>query len=91
MHLNRTKLICEHTYFYIDHQLNEHLRKLLLYISAMFAFKNASKLVNDKQALQERLKGVPSVVVDGLLSRFTETSRDKNQYVFSISWLSARH
>ncbi|THG94133.1 hypothetical protein EW026_g7279 [Hermanssonia centrifuga] len=53
--------------------------KLLLYISAMFAFKNASKLVNDKQALQERLKGVPSVVVDGLLSRFTETSRDKNQ------------
>ena len=49
----------------------------------MFAFKNASRLVNDKTALQERLKDVPSLVVDGLLSRFTETSRDNNQCVQS--------
>ncbi|KAJ3528889.1 hypothetical protein NM688_g7932 [Phlebia brevispora] len=55
---------------------NKTLLKMLLYISAMFAFKNASRLVNDKPALQERLKDVPSIVVDGLLSRFTETSRD---------------
>ena len=49
----------------------------------MFAFKNASRVVNDKAALQERLKDVPSLVVDGLLSRFTETSRDNNQCVQS--------
>ncbi|KAI0920527.1 hypothetical protein AcV5_010239 [Taiwanofungus camphoratus] len=68
--------------------INQHLRllfsapklkktdmKILLYISTMFAFKMASRLLNDKPALQDRLKGVPSIVVDGLLSRFTETTR----------------
>ena len=54
---------------------------MLLYISSMFAFKFAARIVNDKTALQARLQDVPSIVVDGLLSRFTETSRDKNEYV----------
>lgn len=52
----------------------------------MFAFRASSRLVNDKQALQERLKDVPTIVVDGLLSRFTETSRDKNEYVWTASY-----
>ncbi|GJE92909.1 RNA polymerase I associated factor, A49-like protein [Phanerochaete sordida] len=53
--------------------------KILVYISAMLAFRAASRVVSDKQVLQERLKSVPSIVVDGLLSRFTEASRDTNQ------------
>ena len=55
--------------------------KILMYISAMFAFKTAGRVLNDRTALQDRLKDVPSIVVDGLLSRFTETSRDKNECV----------
>lgn len=51
----------------------------------MLAFRAASRVVSDKQVLQERLKAVPSIVLDGLLSRFTESSRDKNEYVvFSL-------
>ncbi|OSX57880.1 hypothetical protein POSPLADRAFT_1155569 [Postia placenta MAD-698-R-SB12] len=52
--------------------------KVLLYISAMMAFKMASRSVNDKEALQKRLSGVPQTVIDGLLSRFTETTRNTN-------------
>lgn len=51
----------------------------------MLAFRAASRVVSDKQVLQERLKSVPSIVVDGLLSRFTEASRDTNQCV-SLVW-----
>ena len=51
----------------------------------MLAFRAASRIVSEKQVLQERLKAVPTIVLDGLLSRFTESSRDKNQ---SVSWLS---
>ncbi|KAI0688017.1 RNA polymerase I associated factor, A49-like protein [Cytidiella melzeri] len=58
---------------------NKTTVKILIYISALFAFKNAARIVNDKQALQDRLKNVPSLVLDGLLSRFTETSKDKNE------------
>lgn len=53
--------------------------KILWYISTMIAFKNASKTLNDKDKLYERLKSVPSIVVDGLLSRFTESSRDSTK------------
>lgn len=55
-----------------------------MYISAMLAFKNAARLVHDKQVLQERMKHTPSIILDGLLSRFTETSKDKNEYVLVI-------
>lgn len=67
----------------IDYRLTKltddlHNRKVLLYISAMMAFKMASRSVNDKEALQKRLSGVPQTVIDGLLSRFTETTRNTN-------------
>ncbi|KZT03300.1 RNA polymerase I associated factor A49-like protein [Laetiporus sulphureus 93-53] len=52
--------------------------KTLFYISAMFAFKMASRSVNNKETLQTRLNGVPQIVIDGLLSRFTETARVSN-------------
>ena len=41
--------------------------------------KSLQKVVDDKQKLQERLRHVPGIVVDGLLSRFTQTSKDKNE------------
>ncbi|KAH9943769.1 RNA polymerase I associated factor, A49-like protein [Amylocystis lapponica] len=71
--------------------VNQHLRllssapklkksemKILLYISTMFAFKMASRLVSKKDELQARLGDVPGIVVDGLLSRFSETARSAN-------------
>ena len=58
---------------------NKTTLKILMYISTLFAFKNASRIVDDRQKLQERLRHVPSIVVDGLLSRFTQTSKDKNE------------
>lgn len=54
---------------------------MLVYISAMFAFRNLSRKLGDKQALHERLSNVPPVVVDGLLSRFSEAVRGTNQCV----------
>ncbi|GBE87161.1 RNA polymerase I associated factor, A49-like protein [Sparassis latifolia] len=72
-----------------SHWVNQHLRllfsapklkksemKILLYISSMFAFKTAQRIVSDKEALQKRLSSVPGPVLDGLLSRFTESARN---------------
>ncbi|KDQ16924.1 hypothetical protein BOTBODRAFT_30311 [Botryobasidium botryosum FD-172 SS1] len=47
--------------------------KLVFFISSMLAFKDAR--VGDKAALQKKLERVPSIILDGLLARFTETSR----------------
>ncbi|EGO02918.1 hypothetical protein SERLA73DRAFT_165847 [Serpula lacrymans var. lacrymans S7.3] len=68
--------------------VNQHLRvvfsastpkksdiKILLYIAAMLAFRASTFKRIDKQAVHEKLHGVPSVIIDGLLSRFTETAR----------------
>ncbi|THH26921.1 hypothetical protein EUX98_g7263 [Antrodiella citrinella] len=52
--------------------------KILFYVSAMMAFKQAAR-AGDKKKLQERLKSVPSIVVDGLVSRFMETPRESNE------------
>lgn len=54
-------------------------RKILIYISAMLAFKQISRNVKDKKVIQERMKGVSSTVVDGLVARFTESARDSNE------------
>ncbi len=54
-------------------------RRTLIYISSMMAFKQASRNIKDRTALQERLKAVPTAVVDGLVSRFTESARDSNE------------
>ena len=53
-----------------------------MYISAMFSFRLAAhKLCNDKEAMSQRLGGFPSIVVEGLLSRFTETMRGTTECV----------
>lgn len=54
--------------------------KILLYISAMLAFRQATFARSlDKEKLYERLEAVPNIVVDGLLSRFAETPRGSSR------------
>ncbi|RDX40440.1 RNA polymerase I associated factor, A49-like protein [Polyporus arcularius HHB13444] len=53
--------------------------KTVFYISAMMAFLKNARNVGDKDALQQRLSRVPSIVLDGLISRFTEKERDTNK------------
>ena len=45
----------------------------------MFLFRNAS--VGDKAQLQKRMSLVPNEIIDGLLSKFTEHSRNSTTYV----------
>ncbi len=57
-------------------------RKLLLYISALFAFRYAvEKREFNVDRVREQLAALPSIVVDGLLSRFTEKARGSTRLV----------
>lgn len=47
----------------------------------MIAFHKATFRDINKDAIQQKLSMVPSVVIDGLLSRFTETARGSMEYV----------
>ncbi|EPS98872.1 hypothetical protein FOMPIDRAFT_1148132 [Fomitopsis schrenkii] len=75
-----------------SHWVNQHLHlifqapklrktdlKIVVYVSAMMAFRNAARSVNDKETLQKKLAGVPQTIIDGLLSRFTESERDTSK------------
>ena len=53
----------------------------MYYVSTMLAFHKNSRSEGDKDALQQRLAMVPSIVLDGLLSRFTEKERGTNKWV----------
>ncbi|KAH9852921.1 RNA polymerase I associated factor A49-like protein [Lenzites betulinus] len=53
--------------------------KIVYYIATMMAFSKNSRNVGDKEALQQRLPGVPPIVLDGLISRFAETERSTNK------------
>ncbi|KAI8990415.1 RNA polymerase I associated factor A49-like protein [Trametes punicea] len=53
--------------------------KVVYYISTMMAFYKNSRVVGDKDALQQRLSSTPPIVVDGLISRFTEKERSTNR------------
>ncbi|KAF8064010.1 Rpa49 subunit specific to nuclear RNA polymerase I [Lyophyllum atratum] len=59
--------------------------KIVLYISAMLAFRRAvehkSKGGLTRDELAEKLTGIPAVVADGLISRFTESSRGSTTFV----------
>lgn len=61
--------------------LTKNSRKIVYYISTMMAFNKSSRSVGDKDALQQRLPGVPPIVLDGLISRFTEIERSTNKCV----------
>ncbi|KAJ8586617.1 RNA polymerase I associated factor, A49-like protein [Rhizopogon salebrosus TDB-379] len=54
---------------------NKTTIKTLVYIAAMMAFHKSTFKNIDKTVLQQKLAAVPTVVIDGLLSRFTETAR----------------
>ena len=69
---------------------HETCRKLLFAISSMFAFYNARRNVKDKEKLQERLGRVPATLLDGLLSKFTDSARGSTKYV-SLSAGRAAH
>ncbi|KAF9480293.1 RNA polymerase I associated factor, A49-like protein [Pholiota conissans] len=55
--------------------------KIILYISTMLAFRQAcfGKTL-EKDKLYERLSVVPTIVVDSLFSRFTETARGSSAF-----------
>ena len=59
--------------------LNRVSSKLLYYISVLFAFRQAVRVLHREGNLEERMAGVPSVIVDGLTARFTETPRGSTQ------------
>ncbi|KAF8578888.1 RNA polymerase I associated factor, A49-like protein [Ramaria rubella] len=51
--------------------------KILFYISSMFLFRHTS--VDDKTQLLKRMSSVPSEIVEGLLAKFTEHSRNSTK------------
>jgi DNA-directed RNA polymerase I subunit RPA49 len=53
---------------------------MLIYISTMIAFHKATFKDINKDVIQQKLPMVPSIVIDGLLSRFTETARGSIEY-----------
>jgi DNA-directed RNA polymerase I subunit RPA49 len=54
--------------------------KILFYISAMFALRQALLSKNfDKEKLFERMSSVPGIIVDNMLSRFAETPRNSSR------------
>ncbi|PPQ98682.1 hypothetical protein CVT24_003309 [Panaeolus cyanescens] len=73
--------------------VNEHLKnldtstsknkkniKILLYISALLAFRQAGFKPIDKEKLYERLSAVPSITVDSFLNRFAEQPRGQTSF-----------
>lgn len=63
---------------------NSLFSKILYYISCLVAFKNMSFKLTDKNSLEDKLPTVPAIILDGLLSRFTETARSSSQYIFFL-------
>ncbi|KAL0575093.1 DNA-directed RNA polymerase I subunit rpa49 [Marasmius crinis-equi] len=58
--------------------------KTVYYVSALFTLRRVmgSKRM-EKQIVHQKMKGVPALIVDGLLSRFTETSRDSEGHTLT--------
>ena len=55
---------------------------MLIYTSVMFTFRGVvGRSVPDRTVILERLAPAPEAVVDGLLSRFTETPRGSEKCV----------
>lgn len=49
----------------------------------MFAFRRlVDRRIVEKDQFHEKMAGVPSIIVDSLLARFTEVSRGSTTYVF---------
>ncbi|KAF9078296.1 Rpa49 subunit specific to nuclear RNA polymerase I [Rhodocollybia butyracea] len=59
--------------------------KMLLYVSTMFLFRRVTSHSKglDKDAVCEKMSNIPTIIVDGLLSRFTETTRDSSVHILT--------
>ncbi|KAF5376047.1 hypothetical protein D9615_007665 [Tricholomella constricta] len=59
--------------------------KIVLYVSTMLAFRRSTEHGKGvtRDELSEKLPGVPGVVLDGLLARFTETSRGSTRHILT--------
>ena len=59
---------------------------MLIYVSVMLAFRGVigGRNIPDRTVLLERLAPAPGAVVDGLLSRFTETPRGSTKCVLLL-------
>ncbi|KAL0952487.1 hypothetical protein HGRIS_006751 [Hohenbuehelia grisea] len=58
--------------------------RILYYVSALFAFRSVLQRIREgaaKEVLHEQMPGVPTIVVDGMISRFTEVVRASNLHV----------
>lgn len=55
------------------------ISKILMYISIMMSFRNLTSRKFDKSTVYKKLSAVPSIIIDGLLSRFTETPRGSTE------------
>ena len=60
-------------------------RKVLFYISCMFTFKRVVSRAHDRESLRKKMTMVPDRIVDGLIARFTETTRGSTKYVGIVS------
>ncbi|KAI1789709.1 RNA polymerase I associated factor, A49-like protein [Ganoderma leucocontextum] len=60
-------------------KLDKRDLKVVYYISTMMAFYKNSRTVGDKDALQHKLSSIPTIILDGLTSRFTEKERSTNK------------
>ena len=60
-------------------------RKVLFYISCMFAFRRVVSRARDRKVLHEKMPMVPDKIVDSLIARFTETTRGSTKYVEVVS------
>ncbi|EIW76612.1 Rpa49 subunit specific to nuclear RNA polymerase I [Coniophora puteana RWD-64-598 SS2] len=55
---------------------NKTVLRTLFYISTLLAFRQAAFRSVDRSAIQEKFPQVPSIIIDGIISRFTESGRD---------------
>lgn len=55
----------------------------------MFAFRHAIGKRVEKEKVYEKLAGVPGIIVESLLARFTELPRGSTRFVVSLGISSA--
>ncbi len=79
---NQTRRLCESNLLLLFCKISRSsLRKTVLFVSALMAFHvSAYNLCNDRDRLQQRLSGVPPIIIDGLLNRFTEKLRGSSEW-----------
>jgi hypothetical protein len=51
----------------------------------MFAFRRVVSKAQDRESLRDKIMLVPEMIVDSLIARFTERTRDSTKYVEAIS------